>query len=189
MNPEIIEAAKAELPKAKAEADAREEESSAAASSVQVKTAEALVAEHEETSEPVIKDEPMPSPVPPEVSSPAAVPADKTAAAAAAASVGKAARAAVRKSYGAANIASPLLKEPFKDGMQLYSFSFCSSVLMNLLSAGWRREVVFRAIVDPGTKTMCDVYYYTPDNKKLRSGREVAEYCEYRSTSAKANPE
>lgn len=36
--------------------------------------------------------------------------------------------------------------------------------------------MVYRATVDPGTKTLCDVYYYTPDNKKLRSGREVSEY-------------
>jgi len=42
---------------------------------------------------------------------------------------------------------------------------------------GWRREVVYRATVDPGTKTLCDVYYYTPDGKKLRSGREVSDYC------------
>ena len=41
---------------------------------------------------------------------------------------------------------------------------------------GWRREVVYRATVDPGTKTLCDVYYYAPDGKKLRSGREVSEY-------------
>ena len=46
-----------------------------------------------------------------------------------------------------------------------------------MLFTGWRREVVYRATVDPGTKTLCDVYYYTPDGKKLRSGREVAEYC------------
>jgi len=49
---------------------------------------------------------------------------------------------------------SPMLLEPFKNG--------------------WRREVVYRATVDPGTKTLCDVYYYAPDGKKLRSGREVA---------------
>lgn len=61
-----------------------------------------------------------------------------------------------RKSYGSTNISSPLLKAPFKDG--------------------WRREVVYRATVDPGTKTLCDVYYYAPDGKKLRSGREVSEY-------------
>lgn len=35
---------------------------------------------------------------------------------------------------------------------------------------------MYRATVDPGTKTLCDVYYYTPDGKKLRSGREVSDY-------------
>lgn len=38
---------------------------------------------------------------------------------------------------------------------------------------------MYRATVDPGNKTLCDVYYYAPDGKKLRSGREVAEHCEY----------
>lgn len=43
--------------------------------------------------------------------------------------------------------------------------------------AGWRREVVYRATVDPGNaRTLCDVYYYAPDGKKLRSGREVSDY-------------
>lgn len=36
--------------------------------------------------------------------------------------------------------------------------------------------MVYRAVVDPGGKTLCDVYYYAPDGKKLRSGREVADY-------------
>ena len=61
-----------------------------------------------------------------------------------------------RNSSRCSNVSSPLLKEPFKDG--------------------WRREVVYRATVQPGAKTLCDVYYYTPDGKKLRSGREVADY-------------
>lgn len=39
--------------------------------------------------------------------------------------------------------------------------------------------MVYRATVDPGTKTLCDVYYYAPDGKKLRSGREVSEYCKF----------
>lgn len=68
-----------------------------------------------------------------------------------------------RKSYSAINISSPLLKEPFKEG--------------------WRREVVYRATVDPGTKTLCDVYYYTPDGKKLRSGREVSDYLDKTDTN------
>ena len=48
---------------------------------------------------------------------------------------------------------------------------------------GWRREVVYRATVDPGTKTLCDVYYYAPDGKKLRSGREVAMHRKYHKLS------
>lgn len=44
---------------------------------------------------------------------------------------------------------------------------------------GWKRELVFRATVDPQTKTLCDVYYFTPDGKKLRSGRELSDYCNF----------
>ena len=54
------------------------------------------------------------------------------------------------------DISSPRLREPFNDG--------------------WKREVVYRATVQPGSKTTCDVYYYTPDGRKLRSGREVSDY-------------
>ena len=53
-------------------------------------------------------------------------------------------------------ISSPRLKVPFEHG--------------------WKREIVYRAIVQPGSKTNCDVYYYAPDGKKLRSGREVSDY-------------
>lgn len=53
-----------------------------------------------------------------------------------------------------------------------------TSLLLEPFKYGWRREVVYRATVDPGTKTLCDVYYYSPDGKKLRSGREVAMHLE-----------
>ncbi len=93
----------------------------------------------------------------------------------------KSSKSNARKSYSAVNISSPLLKEPFKDGSVL---NVCKLKLVNLnvwcFSSpllGWRREVVYRATVDPGTKTLCDVYYYTPDGKKLRSGREVSDFC------------
>ena len=40
--------------------------------------------------------------------------------------------------------------------------------------------MVYRATVDPGNaRTLCDVYYYAPDGKKLRSGREVSDYRTY----------
>merc|ERR1712071_301933 len=53
-----------------------------------------------------------------------------------------------------------------------------TALLMEPFENGWRREVVYRATVDPGTKTLCDIYYYAPDGKKLRSGREVAMHLE-----------
>jgi hypothetical protein len=59
---------------------------------------------------------------------------------------------------------------------------------LSLQLLGWKREVVYRATVDPGTKTLCDVYYYTPDGKKLRSGREVGDYCKHANLAILAIP-
>ncbi|KAK4294871.1 hypothetical protein Pmani_032537 [Petrolisthes manimaculis] len=40
--------------------------------------------------------------------------------------------------------------------------------------AGWRREIVYRAVVDPNKpSTRSDIYYYTPNGKKLRSKVEI----------------
>ncbi|KAG5897923.1 hypothetical protein JTB14_014037 [Gonioctena quinquepunctata] len=40
---------------------------------------------------------------------------------------------------------------------------------------GWKRELVWRATSDLGSKRNGDIYYYTPTGKKVRSMREVAE--------------
>ncbi|KAK3884805.1 hypothetical protein Pcinc_010943 [Petrolisthes cinctipes] len=43
--------------------------------------------------------------------------------------------------------------------------------------AGWRREIVYRAVVDPNkASTRSDIYYYTPTGKKLRSKVEIELY-------------
>ncbi|XP_046453160.1 uncharacterized protein LOC124200857 isoform X4 [Daphnia pulex] len=60
------------------------------------------------------------------------------------------------KKFCTSNISSPLLKEPFKKG--------------------WKREVVYRAIVDEQWRNKCDIYYFSPDGKKLRSMPEISKY-------------
>lgn len=56
-------------------------------------------------------------------------------------------------------MSNPVFREPFK--------------------YGWKRELVFRAGSDQHTiRRMADIYYYTPKGKKVRSFREVAEFCE-----------
>ncbi|XP_076247077.1 uncharacterized protein LOC143187029 isoform X2 [Calliopsis andreniformis] len=54
------------------------------------------------------------------------------------------------------DMANPAYKEPFK--------------------YGWKRELVFRGSSDSSVKRMADIYYYTPQGKKVRSFREVAEF-------------
>lgn len=45
---------------------------------------------------------------------------------------------------------------------------------------GWRREVVFRSInKHKGARAMADVYYHSPEGKKLRSLYEISQYCKY----------
>ncbi|KAI9554373.1 hypothetical protein GHT06_019645 [Daphnia sinensis] len=68
-----------------------------------------------------------------------------------------------KKPYSDFSILSPLFKEPFKKG--------------------WKREVVYRAIVGNERRNMCDIYYFAPDGKKLRSGREVADYLKQTKSS------
>lgn len=41
---------------------------------------------------------------------------------------------------------------------------------------GFKREIVLRAVQEPGGKQQSDVYYHTPDGQKLRSRREIADY-------------
>lgn len=40
---------------------------------------------------------------------------------------------------------------------------------------GWKRELVWRAISDERHKIAGDIYYYTPNGKKIRSLRELSE--------------
>lgn len=40
---------------------------------------------------------------------------------------------------------------------------------------GWRRELVWRGTVDSNNKRNGDIYYYSPQGKKVRSMREVSE--------------
>jgi len=44
---------------------------------------------------------------------------------------------------------------------------------------GWKREMVYRNTSKSTFKKMADIYYYTPSGKKVRSNRELLEYCKY----------
>ncbi|XP_014207654.1 uncharacterized protein LOC106638805 [Copidosoma floridanum] len=55
------------------------------------------------------------------------------------------------------DVTNPLYKEPFNHG--------------------WKRELVYRAGTSENqTRRMADIYYYTPEGKKVRSYREVIEF-------------
>ncbi|KAI5633266.1 methyl-CpG binding domain-containing protein [Phthorimaea operculella] len=48
-----------------------------------------------------------------------------------------------------------------------------SSPLLRIpLERGWKRELVYRAALDAHSRRNADIYYYTPQGKKLRSTRE-----------------
>ncbi|XP_013182066.1 PREDICTED: uncharacterized protein LOC106128291 isoform X2 [Papilio xuthus] len=80
-------------------------------------------------------------------------------------------------------VASALLRNGFKinagasPGMRgRRSTTEMSSPLLRVpLERGWRRELVYRAALDAHSRRNADIYYYTPQGKKLRSSREVAE--------------
>ncbi|XP_073962644.1 uncharacterized protein isoform X2 [Choristoneura fumiferana] len=63
---------------------------------------------------------------------------------------------AVRGRRATTEMSSPLLRVP--------------------LERGWKRELVFRAALDQHSRRNADIYYYTPQGKKLRSTREVSEH-------------
>lgn len=45
---------------------------------------------------------------------------------------------------------------------------------------GWKRELVYRAGASENqVRRMADIYYYTPEGKKVRSYREVVEFRTY----------
>lgn len=48
---------------------------------------------------------------------------------------------------------------------------------------GWKRELVYRATSDSTMKRNGDIYYYTPNGKKVRSMREVSENLKNRDLS------
>nr|CAD7427013.1 unnamed protein product [Timema monikensis] len=44
------------------------------------------------------------------------------------------------------------------------------------LEMGWRRELVYRNAIDSSNRRNCDVYYYTPQGRKVRSSKEVLDH-------------
>ncbi|CAH2057038.1 unnamed protein product, partial [Iphiclides podalirius] len=71
-------------------------------------------------------------------------------------SSGSGGSAGVRGRRSTTEMSSPLLRVP--------------------LERGWRRELVYRAALDAHSRRNADIYYYSPNGKKLRSTREVAEH-------------
>ncbi|KAK8739082.1 hypothetical protein OTU49_003468, partial [Cherax quadricarinatus] len=64
-------------------------------------------------------------------------------------------------------------RPPKKYSRKPFSLEDC----MKAFEKGWKREIVYRATVDPhksGTKA--DIYYYSPTGKKLRSKVEIEDY-------------
>lgn len=62
------------------------------------------------------------------------------------------------KQKNSVDILNPLFREPFK--------------------YGWKREIVYIGETENLLKKTIEVYYYTPKGKKVRSLREIAEFCE-----------
>lgn len=65
--------------------------------------------------------------------------------------------ASATKQKASSDMSSLLYREPFK--------------------FGWKREIVYKGQVDNPLKKSVDIYYYTPKGKKVRSLREIAEFC------------
>ena len=67
--------------------------------------------------------------------------------------------------------------EPFRQGMCVVSFYFFLSLiyLSFYFISGWQREVSVRS----KGETKCDIYYVTPELKKLRSLSSTVRYCKY----------
>lgn len=63
--------------------------------------------------------------------------------------------AQAKKAKGGHDLSNPNFLKPFK--------------------YGWKRELVYRATYDNNLRRNSDIYYYTPNGKKVRSMREVAE--------------
>ncbi|KAK9891631.1 hypothetical protein WA026_015595 [Henosepilachna vigintioctopunctata] len=55
------------------------------------------------------------------------------------------------------------------------SFDLANPNFLKPFKFGWKRELVWRSVGDIGGKRNGDIYYYSPEGKKLRSMREVGE--------------
>lgn len=53
--------------------------------------------------------------------------------------------------------------------------NMCAPAYLKPFKCGWKRELVYRSTSDNPHKPMGDIYYYTPNGKKLRSMREISE--------------
>lgn len=53
--------------------------------------------------------------------------------------------------------------------------NMCAPAYLKPFKFGWKRELVYRSTSDNPNKPMGDIYYYTPNGKKLRSMREISD--------------
>lgn len=72
--------------------------------------------------------------------------------------------------------ASSAAQSPASRGGRRATTEMSSPLLRIPLERGWKRELVYRAALDMNARRNADIYYYTPQGKKLRSTREVAEH-------------
>lgn len=89
------------------------------------------------------------------------------------------------------DVADPIYLKPLEMGkccvitalFNEYSYMLSSiKHLMFIVISGWKRELVYRGTVPKGGsdgKRSGDIYYYTPEGKKVRSRVEILEYRKY----------
>ncbi|XP_028156422.1 uncharacterized protein LOC114350003 [Ostrinia furnacalis] len=78
------------------------------------------------------------------------------------------------RSDGDGTVSTEVASSPLNRGRRA-TIEMSSPLLRVPLERGWKRELVYRAALDAHSRRNADIYYYTPQGKKLRSTREVSE--------------
>lgn len=78
-------------------------------------------------------------------------------------------RPSSRSSSAAASPGTPQAKR------QKMSVDMSNPAYLRPFEFGWKRELVWRGTFEHESDRKCDIYYYTPTGRKVRSMREVAE--------------
>ncbi|KAL0811741.1 hypothetical protein ABMA28_009179 [Loxostege sticticalis] len=80
------------------------------------------------------------------------------------------------RSDGDGALSTDAASSPLNRGSRRATTEMSSPLLRIPLERGWKRELVYRAALDAHSRRNADIYYYTPQGKKLRSTREVSEH-------------